>query len=140
MTATVERTTPRASVVVLTVLAALVAVGVVTSLIAFVALTAGVGDGFPPLQPQAYLTFALAGTLIALGGWVLIVRFVRRSARLLKVLVPVLFVVTFIPDVVLLATGFIPGATPGGVIALMLMHPVVAGAAVLAGQRVAPAR
>ncbi|HET8895885.1 MAG TPA: DUF6069 family protein [Protaetiibacter sp.] len=140
MTATVERTTPRASVVALTVLAALVAVGVVTSLIAFVALTAGVGDGFPPLQPQAYLSFALAGTLIALGGWVLIVRFVRRSARLLKVLVPGLFVVTLIPDVVLLVTGFIPGATPGAVIALMLMHPVVAGAAVLAGQRIAPAR
>jgi mannitol-specific phosphotransferase system IIBC component len=52
----------------------------------------------------------------------------------------VLFVVTFIPDVVLLATGFLPGATPGAVIALMLMHPVVAGAAVLVGQRIAPAR
>jgi hypothetical protein len=140
MTATAERSAPRASLVALIVLAAVVAVAVATSVIAFVARAAGAGDAFPPLQPQAYLTFATAGTLLAIGGWVLVVRVVRRSARALGVLVPVLLVLTFIPDVVLLATGFLPGATPGAVVALMLMHPVVAGAAVLAGRRIAPAR
>jgi len=95
---------------------------------------------FPPLQPAAYLSFAIAGTLAAIGGWVLVVRLVRRSARLLRVLVPVLVVLSLIPDAVLLATGFIPGATPGAVIALALMHPLVAAVAVVAGSRIAPAR
>jgi len=140
MTATAERTAPRASTVALLALAAVVASAVVTSVIAIIAHAAGVADAFPPLQPQAYLTFAVVGTLAATGGWVLVVRLVRRSARLLRVLVPALLVLTLIPDVVLLATGFIPGATPGAVIALMLMHPVVAGAAVLAGARISPAR
>jgi hypothetical protein len=140
MTTTVERSAPRASLVALIVLAAVVAVAIATSLIAFVARAAGAGDAFPPLQPQTYLTFATAGTLLAIGGWALVVRLVRHSARLLRVLAPVLLMLSFIPDIVLLATGFLPGATPGAVVALMLMHPVVAGAAVLAGQRIAPAR
>ena len=140
MTATADRTAPRALTVTLTVLAAVAASALVTSLIALVARAAGVGEAFPPLQPQAYLTFATAGTLLALGGWLLVVRFVARSARLLRVLVPVLLVLSFVPDVVLLLTGFIPGTTPGAVIALALMHPVVAGAAVVAGQRISPAR
>jgi len=140
MTSTAARTAPRALTVTLTVLAAVAASALLTTLIAFVARAAGAGDAFPPLQPQAYLTFATAGTLLAIGGWVLVVRFVARSARLLRVLVPVLVVLSFTPDVVLLLTGFIPGGTPGAVVALALMHPVVAGAAVLAGQRIAPAR
>ncbi|QNO38331.1 hypothetical protein H4J02_04735 [Protaetiibacter sp. SSC-01] len=140
MTATADRTAPRALTVTLTVLAAVAASALVTSLIALVTRAAGVGEAFPPLQPQAYLAFATAGTLLALGGWLLVVRFVARSARLLRVLVPVLVVLSLVPDVVLLITGFIPGTTPGAVVALALMHPVVAAAAVVAGQRIAPAR
>ena len=140
MTTTIERSAPRASVIVLLVLAAVAASAIATSLIALVAHAAGAGDGFPPLQPQAYLTFAIAGTLLAVGGWVLVVRLVRPSARVLRVLVPALLVLSFIPDIGLLVTESIPGTTPGAVVALMLMHLVVAGAAVLAGQRISPAR
>ena len=140
MTTTAERSTARPFTVALTVLVAVVASAVGTSLIALVAHLAGVAEGFPPLQPAAYLSFAIAGTLAAIGGWVLLVRLVRRSARLLRVLVPVLVVLSLIPDAVLLATGFIPGATPGAVIALALMHPLVAAVAVVAGSRIAPAR
>ncbi len=140
MTTTASRPAPRALTVTLTVLAAVAASAVVTTAIALVARAAGAGDAFPPLQPQAYLTFAVAGTIVALGGWLLVVRLVRRSARALRVLVPALVVLSWIPDVVLLVTGFIPGATPGAVIALALMHPTVAGIAVFAGRRIAPAR
>ena len=140
MTAAVERSAPRARIVALLVLATVAASAAVTSAIALVAHATGAGEGFAPLQPQIYLTFAVVGTLAALGGWAHIVRIVARSARLLRVLVPVLVVLSLVPDVMLLVTGFIPGSTPAGVIALMLMHPVVAASAVLTGQRIAPAR
>jgi hypothetical protein len=145
MTAATERPVPerpaaRPLAVALTMLVAVATSAIATTLIAVVAQAAGVAAGFPPLQPAVYLTFAVAGTLAALGGWTLVVRLVRRSARALRVLVPVLVVLSLVPDVVLMATGFIPGTTPGAVVALMLMHPVVAAVAVLAGQRIAPAR
>lgn len=140
MTAITERPAIRPLAVALTVLAAVAASAIATTLIALVARAVGAGDAFPPLQPAVYLTFAAAGTLAALGGWALVVRLVPRSARVLRVLVPVLVVLSLVPDVVLLITGFIPGATPGAVVALMLMHPVVAASAVVAGQRIAPAR
>ena len=57
-----------------------------------------------------------------------------------RVLVPVLTVLSFAPDVALLVLGFIPGTTAVGVVALMLMHLVVVAAAVIAGRRIAPAR
>jgi len=140
MTAAVERTAPRPLTVALLVLAAVATSAVLTTIIALVARAAGAGDAYPPLQPAVYLSFAVAGPLAALGGWALVVRFVRRSARLLRILVPVLVVLSLVPDVALLALGFIPGTTPGGVVALMLMHLAVAGVAVTAGQRIAPAR
>jgi hypothetical protein len=138
MTAATERPAARPLTVTLTVLAAVAASAIVTTLIALVAQGAGVG--FPPLQPMIYLTFAVLGTLVAIGGWLLVVRWVGRSARALRILVPVLVVLSLIPDVILLLTGFIPGTTAPGVVALMLMHPVVAASGAIAGQRIAPAR
>jgi hypothetical protein len=140
MTAITERPAIRPLAVALTVLAAVAASAIATTLIALVARATGAGDAFPPLQPAVYLTFAAAGTLAALGGWALVVRLVPHSARVLRVLVPALVVLSLVPDVVLLITGFIPGTTPGAVVALMLMHPVAAVSAVMAGQRIAPAR
>jgi hypothetical protein len=129
----------RGRTLVLVALAA-VASAVATALVAFAALALGADSTFAPLQPQAYLTFAVAGTIAAIAGWVLVVRFVPRSTRLLRVLVPVLLAVSFIPDIALLLTGFIPGATATGVIGLMLMHPIVAAIATLTGRMIAPPR
>jgi hypothetical protein len=58
----------------------------------------------------------------------------------LRVLVPVLTLLSFVPHVVLLATGFLPDSTPLGVLALALMHLVVVTAVVLVSQRTAPVR
>lgn len=140
MTATIDRSIPRAVAVALLVLAAVGGAAAGASVIALAAHALGAGEGFMPLQPPAYLSFTVAGTLAALGGWWLVVRFVRGSARLLRILVPVLLVLSWVPDAVLLATGFLPGATPLGVVALMAMHVVVAAAAVLVGRRIAPPR
>ena len=119
---------------------AAVASAVATSLVALATLALGADPTFAPLQPPAFLTFAIAGTLAALAGWVLVVRFVPRSARLLRVLVPVLLAVSLIPDVALLLTGFIPGATVPGVIGLMLMHPIVAAVGTVTGRMIAAPR
>src|SRR3546814_6810649 len=81
---------PRAATAVLLVVAAVAATAIVLSAVAFGALALGADAGFAPLQPGPYLTFGIVGVLASLAGWVLIVRSVRRSARLLRVLVPVL--------------------------------------------------
>lgn len=136
-TPTTTRTGARTTA--LLVFAGIVASAAATTVVWFVASAFGVGAGFPPLQPPAYLTFATVGTLAGIGGWVLIARRVRSSARLLRVLVPALVVLSLVPDVILLVAPFIPGATPAAVVALMLMHPIVAAVAVLVGRRIAPA-
>jgi hypothetical protein len=131
---------PRAATAALLVLAAVVATGIALTAVAFGALALGADSAFMPLQPGPYLTFGIVGVLAAIAGWVLVVRFVRQSARLLRILVPALVLVTLIPDVMLLIGGFIPGTTVVGVVALMLMHVIVAAIAVFVGQRIAPAR
>lgn len=130
-TATTKRTV---LVLVLSALAAAAA----TTIVAFTARAVGADPEFPPLQPYVYLTFAIPGLLAAVGGWVLAVRYVRRSARALTVLVPVLLVLSFTPDVALLLLGFIPGANLTAVVALMFMHVIVAASAVIAGRTIAP--
>ncbi|MGP3536382.1 DUF6069 family protein [Microbacterium sp. RD1] len=131
---------PRTTAVVLFVFSGVVASAIFTSALAFAALALGADAAFIPLQPGPYLTFGIAGFLVGLAGWVLVVRFARRSARVLRVLVPVLVLLTLVPDVVLLLTGFLPGTTGIGVAALMLMHVLVAATAVFIGQRISPAR
>ncbi|WP_345752606.1 DUF6069 family protein [Microbacterium rhizophilus] len=137
MTTTARAASPATSA--LLVLAGAVASAILTTVIALAATAAGAPSSYGPLQPVAYLTFAVAGTLAGIGGWVLIARRARRPARLLRVLVPVLVLVSLVPDVILLITSFIPGTTPVAVVGLMLMHPVVAAVAVLVGRRIAPA-
>lgn len=132
-----KSSTPR---ITLLVLAGVAASAIATTVISLAAGALGANPGFMPLQPALYLSFATAGTLAAIAGWTLVVRFVRRSARVLRVAVPVLVALSLIPDVVLLLTGFIPGSNVAGVVGLMLMHPTVAAVAVLVGSRIAPAR
>ena len=136
-TAPVTRLASRSTV--LTVLIGILGTALAVSALAFGALALGATPGFAPLNPPVYLAFAVLGLLAGVAGWIVVTRRVRRPLRLLRVLVPALVVLSWIPDVILLATGFIPGASPLGVAALMLMHPVVAAAAVLVGRRIAPA-
>jgi hypothetical protein len=91
-------------------------------------------------MPAVYLPAVAVMVLLAHLGWRIVRGRVAHPATVLQVLVPVLLLLSWIPDVVLLATGFIPGATVTGGIALMLMHPVAVAVAVGVSQRIAPVR
>jgi hypothetical protein len=55
-------------------------------------------------------------------------------------LVPIVLVISLLPDVMLLVTDSQPGTTTAGVVSLMLMHLGVAAATVPALRRLAPPR
>lgn len=77
------------------------------------------------LAPVAYLSLTLVGVLCGAVGWALIA---RRNPNALRVVVPAVVVLTWIPDLLLFNTG----ASVVNVVGLMLMHVVVAGAVVAA--------
>ena len=106
-------------------------------IIALAAQAAGAGP-FTPLQPFIFGAFTVAGVLAGSVGWRVVRRFATRPRTVLRVLVPLLALLSLAPDAVLMATGFIPGTTVTGVVALMLMHLVVAGVTVPVSQRLAP--
>lgn len=137
------RTIPRARVsapVTAVVLVAGAVVGVAANaVIAFSALAAGASSTFAPVT-VAFIPFTVVGYFAAYLGWRIIRARTARPAAVLRVLVPVLTILSFIPDIVLLATGFIPGASATAVIALALMHSVVVAVAVPIFLRVAPVR
>lgn len=110
--------------------------GAATSLVAGVATA--LGAGFPPLTPALYLPFVAVGLLAAFAGWRLVRARTARPFAVLRVLVPSVLVLSFIPDVALMILGFIPGSSVLGVIALMIMHLIVAGVAVPMSQALLP--
>ncbi|WP_290055968.1 DUF6069 family protein [Amycolatopsis solani] len=98
------------------------AVNTVVALAASALDDGGIGMG---LNPAAYLPATVLGVLVGAAGWGLIA---RRHPRVLRVVVPLVLVLTWIPDVLLLGAG----ATAANVVGLMLMHLAVTGAVVLA--------
>jgi hypothetical protein len=119
-------------------LVAAVAVAIVAAeIIALAAIAAG-ATAFPPLMPFVFGPFAAIGVLAGYAGWRIVRRLTAQPRRVLRVLVPVVLLLSFVPDVVLLTTGFIPGTTTTGAVALMLMHLTVAGVVVPVSQRLAP--
>jgi hypothetical protein len=110
------------------------------AVIAMAALAAGANSAFSPLLVFVYGPFTVIGLLAAYAGWRIVRSRARNPRRALLVLVPVLTVLSFIPDTFLAIRGFIPGTSLTGVIALMLMHLVVVAIAVPLCARLAPVR
>ena len=125
----------------LTVVAGLLAAAVVAVLgnvvVAALAHTAGASGDFNPLHLSAYAPLTVFGVVLGAGGWAVVRRVAKNPAGLLRWLVPVLVVVSFVPDLSLLGGGT-PGSGPLAVAALMVMHVVVAVVAVAAYRRVLP--
>lgn len=120
-------------------LAAAVAVaGLANTIIAMVAVAAGASSSFAPLTPPVLIAFSAIGVLAGYVGWRIVRRIAARPARVLRVLVPVALVLSWVPDVVLAIMQFIPGTNLTGVVALALMHAVVVGVAVPVYMQVAP--
>jgi hypothetical protein len=139
-TATLAIVTPtRARSVAIIAAGTLVAI-LANSVIAIAAHAAGASADFSPLLVFVYAPFTLVGFLAAYAGWRIVRRRASRPAAVLRVLVPVLTVLSFVPDAVLVITGFIPGASLTAVIALGLMHLVVVAIAVPVCARLVPVR
>lgn len=104
---------------------AVVAAAAVNTVIALVASSlddGGIGMG---LNAPAFLPATVLGMLAGAAGWILIA---RRAPKVLRLLVPGVLVLTWIPDLLILLAG----ATAANVVGLMLMHLVAATALVTA--------
>lgn len=109
--------------------AAVVAVGL-NAVVAAVAISLGAPTDYGPLTLPAYALFTVLGIAAGWAGWLIVLRRARDARRVLAVLVPVVTVLSLVPDVLLLTLRFIPGTTPAAAIALMVMHLVVVAVAV----------
>jgi hypothetical protein len=116
----------------LVLVGAIVAAIVINAIIAWVATAFGAPAGYGPLSLPAQALFTIIGVVVGWVGWRLISARARDPRRVLRILVPLVVAVSLIPDLLLLAFPIIPGSTPAAVIALMLMHLVVAACAVSA--------
>ncbi len=99
----------------------------------------GASDQFAPLTPGPIVMWTILGAIIGAVGWRLIVTKKDDSRALLAKLVPTVLVLSFIPDLALLATDTMPGQTTTGVLALMVMHVLTAVIAVTAYRKAMPA-
>lgn len=113
---------------------------VVNTVIALVARGLGAPSEFMPLTLPVYGPLTVIGTLISALVWRVVVNRSAGAGRILRVLVPVVLVLSLIPDFLLLSSKSQPGTTTGAVIALMLMHFGVAAAAVPAYLKLMPPR
>ena len=126
------------SVVVL-IAGAVVAV-LANSVIALAAIAAGASSAFSPLMIYVYGPFTVVGVVAAYVGWRIVRGRSHNPRAILRILVPVLTVLSFTPDTVLALTRFIPGTSSAGLVGLVLMHLVVVAVAVPIGARLAPVR
>ncbi len=110
--------------------AAVVVAIAVNAVVALIAVAAGAPATYGPLTLPAYALFTTLGIVVGWIGWSLVRRRARDPRRTLAILVPIVTVASFVPDVLLLVTRFIPGTTASAVIALMVMHLVVVAVAV----------
>jgi hypothetical protein len=97
-------------------------------------------DDFMPLTPGPIVMWTIVGALVAAVAWRRIVSTSPRSRALLRRLVPAVLVLSFVPDVALLATDGMTGQTTPAVVSLMVMHAVTAVVVVAAYRRAMPPR
>lgn len=137
-THTVSSSTSSVPRTALLLVAAVAVAGVANSVIALSAAAVGASSAYAPLMPPVYLAFTVAGVLAGYVGWRIVRGRAANPARVLRVLVPVALVLSWVPDVVLAIVQFIPGTNLTGALALGLMHAVVVAVAVPVYARVAP--
>lgn len=130
-------TAPSTPISALRIAAGLAAAAVVAALVnAMIGTLGALVAGAAPtgLALPAPVVASVAGVLVGAAGWALVRRFAARPAAALRVVVPVAVVVTWIPDLLLLAGG----ATVANALVLMAMHVVVAASVVPVLARVLP--
>src|ERR1700761_6894957 len=98
--------------------------------VSIAAVTAGAKPGFAPLEIYVFGPFTVLGLLAGYTGWRIVRARATKPLRVLRVLVPVLTVLSFVPDTISVIVGFIPETTLTGFVGLMIMHLVVVGVGV----------
>lgn len=122
-----------------TAAAAAVAIGL-NLVIATVARTAGTSHQFKPLDLSSYAALTVIGVGVGAIGWTLVAARASRPRETLRVLVPVVVVLSLVPDAVLGVSKTQAHTTWGAVAALVIMHLAVAATAVFAFNRALPVR
>ncbi|HEX4442113.1 MAG TPA: DUF6069 family protein [Galbitalea sp.] len=142
MTAQAQRSTAsmsRRSIVLLTMIAAAVVGVAANAVVAFAGIAAGASPAFAPLSIAVFGPFTVLGLVAGYLGWRIVRARAANPLRLLRILVPVLLVLSFVPDTISAIVGFIPDSSTTGFVALMIMHPIVAAVGVPVYQRLSPA-
>lgn len=125
--------TPTARVALGVVLAIVVSIAVNTG-IAFATKSLDAGGTQTGLAPVAYAPATGLGIIVATIGWTIVRRRSTGPAALLRVLVPVVLVVSLIPGVILLVAG----NSALNIVGLWVMHLVVTTVTVTTLSRVLP--
>lgn len=121
-----------------------VAIGVLAAAVVSIAVNTGVALGALALDPTgtrmgldliAYGPLTVIGVLAGTIGWAAVRRYAAHARSVLRVLVPVVVVLSFIPDIGLFASGNADAVNVGG---LLVMHLVVAAVTVATVSRVLP--
>jgi hypothetical protein len=124
--------------VVLGVAAAIVIASIGNAAVSYVAQVLGAdANAVQGLLPRGYVVLTALGVIIAAFAWASIRKRAKDPARTLSKLVPIVVVLSWLLDVPLF---FQPGSSVLGVVALMVMHVVVAAVAVPIFHRVLPVR
>ncbi len=93
---------------------------------------------FLPLTLMPPIIFTVVGVLGAVVVYAVLGRFSRQPVHLFRRVALVTLVVSFIPDILMLITGFNPGTTAANVVVLLLMHVVAWAITVSMLTRLAP--
>lgn len=125
---TPTRTSGRLRGILLATLSGAVVASIANAIVATAALAAGADPAIQGLTPPAYITFTILGVLVGAIGWTVVGR-ARAGKRILTVLVPVVLLLSLIPDVALAVTAGSAGVVTAAV-ALGIMHVVTVAVAV----------
>lgn len=104
------------------VIAAAIAATTVIRLVAVAVLQPD--PAFMPLTPMNPIVLTFVGVLAAVIVFAVVARFARRPITAFKRIALIALIVSLVPDLLMLATGFNPGTTLANVLVLMLMHVV----------------
>lgn len=109
----------------LAVVSSSVVAGLLCLGVAALAHAAGASTDFKPLTPVIFSSFVVIGAVVGAIGWSVVRRRAQDPQRLLTILVPTVFLLSLVPDILVGATDALPGTSWAGVIGLMGMHLVV---------------
>jgi hypothetical protein len=123
--------------ILLSVLAAGVLAAIVNVIIGIAARAAGADSALGGMSVPAEISFTIIGVLIGAAGWAFIRRVAKRPGRVLAVLVPLLLVVSFIPDLAI-GAQLSTAAAWTAVVGLVIMHVVTIAIAVPVYRRFLP--